>query len=95
MTPLLFFKSRYSVRINRLARHMGYHVNTLNRTIDLARETPYAILLVRSKGLLFGLIPAHHIYETRLDTCFAARACFLVDLDLRTHVTSIDFIRLA
>jgi hypothetical protein len=60
----------------------------LNRTVDLAREAPDAVLFISNHRLLCGVIPSHHVYKTCFNAGFAAGAFFQIDFNVGTHAAS-------
>jgi hypothetical protein len=65
-----------------------YDIYALSRAIDLAGETPDAVLLIGNSRLLFGIIPSHYVYKTGFDAGFAAGAFFQIDFNAGAHAAS-------
>jgi hypothetical protein len=69
-------------------RHLRYHLDALNRAIDLAGKAPDAITFIGNNRHIPGNIPSHHIHKTGFDTGFAAGAFVSINFNIGTHVTS-------
>jgi len=67
---------------------VGYDVNALSRTVNLACEAPDAILLVSNHRFASGIVPSHYVHKTGFETGFAAVAFFLIDFNAGTHASS-------
>jgi hypothetical protein len=63
-------------------------INALNRTVNLASETPDAVLLVGNHRLVFGVIPPHYVHKTCFDASSATGAFFKIDFYVGTHSAS-------